>query len=96
MQIEDKSPKFELGKRMLENQQLTSLAELFDIVPYTPVAKALGVNNQRLRNKIDDPRSFRVSDVLDLAVLLDVDAGKLFALLQDTIKKSAVAEGVSE
>ncbi|QCR25297.1 hypothetical protein [Pontibacter sp. SGAir0037] len=96
MQIEDKSPKFELGKRMLEKQQLTSLAELFDIVPYTPVAKALGVNNQRLRNKIDDPRSFRVSEVLDLAVMLDVDAIKLFALLQETIKKSAPAEGATK
>jgi len=96
MQIEDKNPKFELGKRMLENEQLTSLSELFDIVPYTPVAKALGVNNQRLRNKIDDPRSFRVSEVLDLAVLLDVDAIKLFALLQETINKSAPAEGATK
>lgn len=78
---------------MLEKQQLASLTELFDIVPYTPVAKALGINNQRLRNKIDDPRSFRVSELLDLAVLLDVDAIKLFALLHETIKKSVPAEG---
>ena len=78
---------------MLEKQQLTSLTELFDIVPYTPVAKALGINNQRLRNKIDDPRSFRVSELLDLAVLLDVDPIKLFALLHETIKKSIPAEG---
>lgn len=91
-EAEEKNHKFELARRMMESHQLLSIAELFDIVPYTIVARSIGLNNQRLRSKIADPRSFRISELLDMAALMEINPEKLFALLYEGIRQAEAAD----
>ena len=57
----------------LETGKIKSLEELFEIIPITHVARKLKLNAVRFQAKIQDPSTFRVSELQAFAKLINVE-----------------------
>lgn len=72
-----------LVKHALAAGEVNNLVDLFKIVPPTAVATFLGMNPARFGEKIKEkPREFKVREVIAMADYFEIDADKLFSLIE--------------
>jgi len=72
--------KFEKAKLLFDQGLIKEFKELFDVVPYTLVAKMLNTNNARFKSKLEEPTSLKLIELKELAILLNIDSVALCAL----------------
>jgi len=54
--------------------------DLFDVVPYSVMAKKLNTNNVRFKAKLDEPSSLKIGELQVIASILNIDPVALFTL----------------
>lgn len=72
--------KFEKAKALFDNGLIKEFKDLFDVVPYTVVAKKMNTHNVRLKVKLDEPMTLKLYEIKAIAELINIDPVALFAL----------------
>jgi len=83
--------KLEKAKLLFEQGLIKDFKELFDIVPYSVVAKKLKTNNVSFKAKMQEPTKLKLMEMIEIAAMLNINSVALCALvLQDPAKKEEV------
>ncbi|QNF31341.1 hypothetical protein HUW51_00875 (plasmid) [Adhaeribacter swui] len=72
--------KFEKAKLLFDEGLIQEFKDLFDIIPYSVVARKLNTNNVRFKAKLEDPLNLKLGELRTISELLNVDAAALFSL----------------
>jgi hypothetical protein len=72
--------------------ELTSFAEIFNIVPKSVVSKDLGINYGRFAKRVQDPGSLTFEEAMHLAKLLQIAPQSLANLIMDNLEAPEVEE----
>lgn len=78
--------KFEKAKLLFEQGLIANFEELFDLIPYSVVAKKINTNNVRMKAKLSDPMTLKLIELEGIANVLNIDAVALFAFVQASEK----------
>lgn len=60
-------------KQLIEADKIKLLSEIFDVITISAVADILGTNHERLKDRIENPGKFRMSEIILLASYFEVD-----------------------
>lgn len=74
------SKKFEKAKLLFDQGLIKEFKELFDILPYSVIAKKINTNHGRLKAKLEDPMTLKLYEIKAIAKLINIDPVSLFAL----------------
>ena len=91
MNEESVSKKYEKVKLLFEKGLINDFEELFDILPYSVVAKKINTNNVRFKAKLDNPMTLKLYEIKAIAEIINIDPVALFAL---AIKRGGQEEEV--
>lgn len=69
----DKEKKYLIIKGLIEKGHITVFKEIFDYIPPTPIATALGINYTKFKKLIDQVEGWTFKDACALARLFDID-----------------------
>ncbi len=69
------------AKLGLEEGKITNFQDLFKVIPETVIAKNININYVRFQAKVNDPSTFRVSELQALAKFLSIDFLKLVNII---------------
>lgn len=84
--------KFEKAKLLFDKGLIKEFKELFDVAPYSVVAKKINTNNIRFKEKLDNPMTLKLYELDAVANLLNIDSVALYALvLQENLDKQTKA-----
>ena len=72
--------KLEKAKLLFDEGLVKEFKDLFDVVPYSVMAKKLNTNNVRFKAKLDEPSSLKIGELQVIASILNIDPVALFAL----------------
>lgn len=78
-----KDRRYELIVPMVSAGRIHHFRDLFHFIPKTIVARDLGINNVRFTRLIDEVEGFTLSDLLRLAVLMEMEPLSLLRLVLD-------------
>lgn len=81
------SKKFEKAKLLFDQGLIKEFKELFDVVPYSVVAKRLNTNNVRFKAKLDQPLVLKLEELEAIASILDIDSLALYDLIRKSSPK---------
>ncbi|QMU26575.1 hypothetical protein [Adhaeribacter radiodurans] len=73
--------KFDKAKLLFDQGLINEFKDLFDIAPYSLIAKKLNTSHIRFKAKLEDPTSLKISEVDEVAKLLNIDSLALCALV---------------
>jgi hypothetical protein len=83
-----KDDRYNKAKVLLENEQLKTLDDLYNILPKSVIAVGLGMNPTRFSNyKSKSPGQFKLEELILLAEQIDTDLLLLVTLFRNTIDK---------
>jgi len=84
--------KFEKAKDLFDNGLIKEFKDLFDVVPYTVVAKKINTNHARFKAKLENPISLKLYELKQIADILNIDAVALFTIVlqENSVKEAAV------
>jgi hypothetical protein len=82
-----KDKRYTISRKLIESGDVKSLADLFDIVPPSVVARDFKTNYTRFTKLAANPELFRLKEIYTLADLFEVDSVKMFALANATYQK---------
>jgi len=85
---ESVNKKFEVAKALFEKDSIKEFKNLFDVAPYTLVARKININNVRFKAKMEEPMSLKLSELQEVAELLNIDPLALCALVLKSQPKS--------
>ncbi|TDW97152.1 hypothetical protein [Dinghuibacter silviterrae] len=83
---EKKDRRYKFVATVWRSGELTSLNDIFDIIPRSVVAADLGVNYERFTRKLLKPGGFYFREIERLSVLLDIPFEELSKLVAITIQ----------
>jgi len=85
--IQLKDPRYKAIKSLIEGKSLGGLKDIFTILPYSVVKQDLKINYNTLRGRIINGNLLTMKNIIDLAILFDVDTEEIFRLsLNDIVK----------
>ena len=76
-----KDARYRTAQKLFLAGQVKSLADLFDILDKTPLAKDMHTAPARLSKLLNNPALFTFEDCYKIAVLLEVDDDKIVELI---------------
>lgn len=79
--------KFEKAKLLFDQGLIKEFKELFDVVPYSVVARKLNTNNVRFKAKLEEPMTLKLIELDEIATLLNIDSLALFALARQSLSR---------
>ncbi|KAA5539130.1 hypothetical protein [Adhaeribacter rhizoryzae] len=84
--------KFEKAKLLFDQGLIKEFKELFDVAPYSVVAKKINTNNIRFKEKLENPMTLKLGELNAIANLLKIDSVALYALVlqESSAKKEQV------
>lgn len=82
-----KDKRYNITKLLIQSGDIKTLAEVFDVIPPSVVAKDFGTNNTRFSKLTTNPELFRVKEIYRLSDLFEVDPLKMFALVNAQYQK---------
>lgn len=84
--------KLEKAKLLFDQGLIKEFKELFDIVPYSLIAKKINTNNVRFKAKLEDPMTLKLYELNEVASLLNIDSVALYGLVlqESAVKKEGV------
>jgi hypothetical protein len=80
-----KDPRYRAIKSLIESKSISTLKDIFTVVPLTVVKKDLKVNYDTLRRKIQNPEMLTLRNVIGIAALFEVDPVELFRIVSNEI-----------
>lgn len=80
MSEEFASKKYEKAKLLFEKELINNFKELFDILPYSVIAKKINTNHLRLKAKLENPMTLKLYEIKAIAEIINIDPVALFAL----------------
>ena len=72
--------KYEKAKLLFDKGLINNFKELFDILPYSVIAKKINTNHLRLKGKLESPMTLKLYEIKAIAELINIDPVALFAL----------------
>ena len=75
-----KDQRYKAIKSLIESKNLTSLKDVFTILPYSIVRLDMKMNYNTLRRRVDGSESLTMKDIILLADLFEVPAVEVFKL----------------
>jgi hypothetical protein len=76
-----KDPRYKAVKSLIESKALTSLKEVFTIIPLSVVKNGMKGNYNTLRSRVNKGDTLTVKDLVKMAALFEVDPTELFKLV---------------
>jgi hypothetical protein len=64
---------YKIGKSLILDGTIKSLTDLWEYVPKTNIARDLHMHFNTLQSRIDEPGTFEINLLTDIADLMDVD-----------------------
>ncbi len=87
-----KDRRYKVVKSFFEKDSIDQILNVFDVLPISTVAKDMGVNYSTLHRKIQNPRTFTVGDILEIAALIEIEPEVLLKLIAKEKKKKSKSE----
>ncbi|RAJ87496.1 hypothetical protein CLV59_101247 [Chitinophaga dinghuensis] len=84
-----KDRRYKVVKSFFEKDSIDQILNVFDVLPISTVAKDMGVNYSTLYRKIQNPRTFTIGDILDIAALIEIEPELLLKLIAKENKKKS-------
>lgn len=81
-----KDKRYKTVKNLILGKYIKTLNEIFDTIPYTVVAKNLGIENDRFSLRIGDVERWRIKELFRLAKLIEVEEIEILILLNNQHK----------
>ncbi len=69
----EKDKRYGAIKELLERGGITEFNKIFDIMPYSTMARHLGINYINFTKKVNDCGRFTVKEITKIAALIGVD-----------------------
>ena len=79
-------------KILIETNNITTFAEIFDHMPRTTLADALGIHFNRMSRMIDSVSDIKVNDIYLFSGYFEVEATTIFRLIDNQRGKKAVVK----
>lgn len=76
-----KDPRYKAIKSLIESKGLTSLKDIFTIIPLTVIKKDLKMNYDTLRRRVNNSATLTSNDIIGMASLFEVDPIDVFRLV---------------
>ena len=76
-----KDPRYRAIKSLIESKSISSLKDIFTVVPLTVVKKDLKVNYDTLRKRVQNPETLTSKNIVGLAGLFEVDPVEVFRIV---------------
>ena len=84
-----KDPRYKAIKSLIESKSISSLKDIFTVIPLTVVKKDLKVNYDSFRRRVSNPETLTSKNIIGMAILFEVDPVEIFRLaLYDINAKS--------
>jgi hypothetical protein len=75
-----KDPRFKAIKSLIDSKGISSLKDIFTIIPLTVVKDAMKANYNTLRSKVNKGETLTMKDIITMASLFEVEAVEVFRL----------------
>jgi len=75
-----KDPRYRAIKSLIESKSISSLKDIFTVIPLTAVKKDLKVNYDTIRRRVNNPETLTLRNVVGMATLFEVDTVEVFRL----------------
>lgn len=80
---------YKILKLLVQNRQISTFEEIFEIISRTRLARDAKIHYNRLGNKVRNPEKFTVKDIRTLAKLIDIDPLVLFSFIWPLAEKKS-------
>jgi hypothetical protein len=77
----DKDLRYKVVNIMIQEGAVKNFKDIFTYIPKTVVAGALGKNNTRMGELIEEPTGFTIAEIIKLAKLIEVDFAVVAGLI---------------
>jgi hypothetical protein len=88
-----KDARYRTAQKLFLTGQVKSLAELFDVLDKTPLAKDMHTAPSRLSKLLNNPALFTFEDCYKIAALLEVDDDKIVELIHSESRPKKAKRG---
>lgn len=68
-----KDKRYKIVQKLIRSGDVKLLTDIFEVIPVTTVAVALGSNWDQLTKRINQPGIFRMSEIMAMAAYFEVD-----------------------
>jgi hypothetical protein len=81
-----KDQRYKAIKSLINSNGITSLKDVFTILPLSTVKQDMKINYNTLRRRVESGNTLTVKDILAMADLFEVDPGNVFELVLNDIQ----------
>ncbi len=81
--------KYRVVRDLIQGGSITTLYEIFDILPKTILARDMHLNYKSLLKKVDYPSLFTLGDIAQLASLVGISEDSIFNIAKNSIKSNS-------
>jgi hypothetical protein len=78
-------------KILIETKNVSEFKEIFEHIPKTTVAEALGIHFNRFNKMLDNVNDIKINDLFLLSNYLDIDGKVMFELIYNQRNKAKPA-----
>jgi hypothetical protein len=82
-----KDKRYKAVQKLIESGEIVDFDDVFQYIPRSIVAEDMGFNYRTLVGKISSPLRFTAGEIVQLANLIEIDAGVLFNAISKEICK---------
>lgn len=77
------NPRYKTANKLISEGSISTIGELMDIIPKTPLAAEIKTSPQRLNKLLSNPELFLFQDAYNIAALIGVDEKMIVDLIHN-------------
>jgi hypothetical protein len=80
-----KDRRFKIVQKLIRSGDVKLLTDIFEVIPVTTVAVALGSNWDQLTKRIKEPGIFRINEIIAMAAYFEVEEKVMIDIIYNQV-----------